>query len=186
MQLINKNKLSDNVLVHTCCAPCAAYCFESLEEKGYKITGYFYNPNIHPESEYNKRLEELKRYCGEKGFELILEEDPPEKWFNKIKGYEQEKERGKRCEICFYMRLEKTALYAVNKGFNAFATVLTISPHKNSFIINETGKKIAKKYNIKFIEENFKKHDGFKKSIEISEKYGFYRQNYCGCVYSFR
>ncbi len=172
------------ILVHTCCAPCSGYCFEKLVNDGYEIAGYFYNPNIHPEPEYKKRLGELARYSEQMNFQVLIEEEPPELWFDAIKGLEQEKEGGKRCEACFKVRLEKTALFAKKNGFDGFTTVLTISPHKNSAVINQIGKKIAKKYEIGFLEENFKKHDGFKKSLELSDKYGFYRQNYCGCVYS--
>ena len=175
---------SKKLLVHVCCAPCATYSFEKLINDGYEITGYFYNPNIHPEPEYNRRLEGLIDFAGIKNYRVITENEPPDLWFNLVKGFEQEREGGKRCEICFKMRLEKTALFAKKNGFDGFTTVLTISPHKNTAVINRIGKDLAGKYGITFVEENFKKQDGFKKSCELSDKYGLYRQNYCGCVYS--
>ncbi len=178
---IQKN---DTVLVHVCCAPCMSYSFEKLIMNQYKPAGYFYNPNIHPRREYDKRLNELLNFAGIKDYNIIIEDEHPQVWFDKVKGHENDKEGGTRCEICFKMRLEKTALYAKQNNFAAFTTVLTISPHKNSSVINGIGKNISEKYGIEFIEENFKKQDGFKKSLELSKKYGFYRQNYCGCVYS--
>lgn len=168
--------------MHTCCAPCAPYCFEKLAGEGYEVTGFFYNPNIHPESEYEKRKNELKKL----NYKVIIEEDPTKVWFDEIKGLEKEKEGGKRCEVCFWLRLEKAAIYAKENGFDAFTTVLTVSPHKNSKLINSIGKDIEKKYHIDFIEDNFKKNDGFKKTMVLSRQYGFYRQAYCGCVYSIR
>lgn len=180
-----EDKKAKKLLVQVCCAPCSSYSFEKLINDGYEVTGYFYNPNIHPELEYKRRLEELIKFAGIKKYPLIIEEDPHEFWFHRIKGLEKEKEGGKRCEECFKMRLEKTAFYAMQNGFDCFTTVLTISPHKNSSKINQIGKNIAEKYNIAFLEENFKKKDGFKKSIKLSEEYGFYRQSYCGCIYSF-
>lgn len=172
------------ILVHTCCAPCSTYSFEKLINDAYDITGYFYNPNLHPESEHDKRLDELVKYAEKRKYSLITEIEPASVWFDSVKGFEQDKEGGKRCESCFEMRLEKTALFAKHNGFDGFTTVLTISPHKNSSVINEIGKKIAEKHGIIFIEENFKKKEGFKKSLKLSDEYGLYRQNYCGCVYS--
>ncbi len=175
---------SQNILIHACCAPCTAYCAEKLETDGYKVSVYFYNPNIHPESEYKLRFEELIKFAENKNYRVIEDNEPAERWFKAVKGLENEKEGKKRCEVCFELRLEKTAMFAKQNSFDGFTTVLTVSPHKNSFLINQTGKKIAEKYNIAFIERNFKKQDGFKKSLELSGKYGFYRQNYCGCIYS--
>ncbi len=186
MQDCSENLNPENILIHVCCAPCAAYCIEKLQQDGYTPAIYFYNPNIHPEAEYKKRLEELARFAECKDLPLHIEEDPTEIWLDLVKGLENEKEGGKRCKTCFDMRLEKTAQFAKQKGFDGFTTVLTVSPHKNSSLINKIGKDIAENISIKFLEENFKKQDGFKKSLELSEKYGFYRQSYCGCVYSIR
>ena len=174
----------ENILVHVCCAPCATYCFEKLVNDGYKVTGYFYNPNIHPESEYNKRLDALVKFMNIKNYKLIIENESSDVWFDAVKGLEERTENGKRCEVCFRMRLEKTAFYAKEKKFDGFTTVLTVSPHKNSILINKTGKNIADKHGIDFIEENFKKKNGFKRSMELSDIYNLYRQNYCGCIYS--
>ena len=171
-----------NILVHTCCATCGVYCLEKLASEGWNVTGYFYNPNIHPESEYEKRKNELAKL----NFNIIIADEPPQNWFDAVKGYEEEKEGGKRCEICFRLRLEQTALYAKENGFKAFTTVLTVSPHKNSSIINEIGTELAQKYQITFLEENFKKNDGFKKTIDLAKIHNFYRQNYCGCEYSMK
>lgn len=174
------------LLVHTCCAPCGAYSFEKLKEDGFNPVSFFYNPNIFPSDEYERRLNELLRFSEKNGDEVIIEKNGFEDWQQKIKGFEKEKEGGKRCEICFIHRLEKTALKAQELGFDAFTTTLTISPYKNSEVINKVGNSISKRLDIKFLEEDFKKNDGFKKTMELSKKYGFYRQNYCGCSYSFR
>lgn len=174
--------MKDKALVHACCAPCATYCFEKLTSDGWDVTGYFYNPNIHPEKEYNIRKNELFRLYSN----VILEEDSVEVWHDSVKGFDQEKEGGKRCEICFKLRLEKAAIYAKDNGYDAFTTVLTVSPHKNSTVINQIGLKLAEKYGIRFIEEDFKKNNGFKRAMELSKQYDLYRQSYCGCVYSIR
>lgn len=179
-----QNNSEKNVLVHACCAPCAAYSFEKLADNSINPVGFFYNPNIHPQDEYKRRLEELIKFMDVKKYRLIIEEDSEKSWFKAVKGFETEKEGGKRCEICFRFRLEKTAVFAKENNFDGFTTVLTISPHKNSKIINQIGKELEKKHNIYFLEENFKKNEGFKKSLELSKQYNLYRQNYCGCVFS--
>ncbi|HSA06607.1 MAG TPA: epoxyqueuosine reductase QueH [Candidatus Gastranaerophilales bacterium] len=178
------NIKENSLLVHVCCAPCASYSFEKLINSGYDITGYFFNPNIQPEFEYNKRLNDLIKFADIKKYKIIVEKEDTDSWNRAVKGLEDEREGGKRCEVCFKLRLEKTALFAKQNGYEGFTTVLTISPHKNSEKINKIGAEIAQKYDIKFIEENFKKQHGFKKSLELAEKYNLYRQNYCGCIYS--
>ncbi len=170
------------ILVHTCCAPCAAYCFEKLSSEGYEVTGFFYNPNIHPESEYEKRKAELSKL----DYNIIILDESPQVWHEAVKGFEREPEGGGRCGICFDLRLDKTAVYAKENGFDFFTTVLTVSPHKNSAVINQIGKELEKKHKIEFLEENFKKREGFRRTMEFSKEHGFYKQNYCGCVYSFR
>ena len=172
------------LLVHTCCAPCATYSFEKLISDKIFPVGFFYNPNIHPEDEYKRRLEELVRYTDCKKYPLIVQEDPSEIWFDAVKGLEQAEEGGSRCKICFRLRLEKTAVYAKENNFDGFTTVLTISPHKNSAIINKFGKELSEKYDICFLEENFKKNEGFKRSLVLSKNYNLYRQSYCGCKFS--
>jgi len=176
----------EKILVHACCAPCASYSVEKLISEGFSPVIYFYNPNIFPVEEFQKRKEELVKFCETKGYELVLGEEDFESWDFAVKGLEDEKEGGKRCLACFQFRLEKTARLAKEKGYRGFTTVLTISPHKNSEAIIRIGKEIASECEIDFIEENFKKNDGFKKSLELSEEYGFYRQNYCGCRFSIR
>jgi hypothetical protein len=172
------------LLVHTCCAPCATYSFEKLFQDGFFPVSFFYNPNIHPENEYKRRLDELIKFTDVKKYPLIIQEDLTEIWFKAVQGFEEEKEGGSRCEICFRLRLEKTAIYAKENSFVGFTTVLTISPHKNSAIINQIGKELSKKHDVPFLEENFKKNEGFKKSLEFSKEYNLYRQSYCGCVFS--
>jgi len=175
-----------NILAHVCCAPCSTYSFEKLISGGFAPVGFFYNPNIHPEEEYNRRLEELVKFAEFKNYPLIVQEDSSEIWFEAVKGLEEEKEGGSRCERCFRLRLEKTAIYAKENNFDGFTTVLTISPHKNSAVINQIGKELSEKFGIYFLEENFKKNEGFKKSLELSKEYNLYRQSYCGCVFSHR
>jgi len=175
-----------NLLVHTCCAPCSAYVFEKLISEGFEPEGFFYNPNIQPIDEYKRRLFELMTFAGLKKYKIIIHEESEEKWFKAVEGHEQEKEGGSRCEICFRLRLEETAKFASQNNYDGFTTVLTISPHKNSALINRIGKELEDKYKIYFPEADFKKNDGFKKSLEISQKYGLYRQNYCGCKFSIR
>jgi len=173
------------VLLHCCCAVCASYPYELLHSLGYDIVFYFYNPNIYPNEEYQRRLEELKKFSKLKDVELIIENDCYENWLNNVKGYENEPEKGKRCEICFQKRLEKTAQKGVEKGCDYFTTTLSVSPHKNSKQIFEVAKKLEKE-NLKFLEIDFKKQDGFKKTSDLANEYGFYRQQYCGCEFSVR
>ena len=173
------------LLVHTCCAPCATYSFEKLISDKFFPVGFFYNPNIHPTEEYKRRLEELLKFTDVKKYRLIIQEDSPELWLEAVKGLEQDKEGGSRCEICFRLRLEKTAIYARENNFDGFTTTLTISPHKNTAIINQIGRELSEKRDIFFLEENFKKNEGFKKSLELSKKYNLYRQSYCGCIFSY-
>jgi len=178
------NAIKPKLLLHTCCAPCGAFVFKCL--KNYHLTCYWYNPNIWPREEYERRKQECKKYCEKNKINFIEEEYEAQTWNDMVQGLEKEPEKGKRCDICFQMRLEKTACFAKENDFDIFATTLTISPHKNSKKINEIGNKIAKKLKIKFYEADWKKNDGFKKSCEISKQEGFYRQNYCGCQYSIR
>ncbi|MDD3594751.1 MAG: epoxyqueuosine reductase QueH [Candidatus Gastranaerophilales bacterium] len=170
------------VLLHTCCAPCCAYVAEKLQKLGCKVLLYFYNPNIFPLAEYNKRLDELKRFCKETELELILEDPDFTRWQELTKGLENELEKGKRCSICYRMRLEKTALKATELGINFFTTSLSISPHKSYPKIKEISLTLEND-NLKFLDIDFKKQDGFKNSLELSKKYNFYRQSYCGCGY---
>ena len=178
-------KPSKKLLFHICCAPDATVVVERLRTD-YEITGFFYNPNIHPKQEYQLRVKEVEKLASQMDFPLKIGPYDVDRWFSLIKGLEEEPEGGKRCEICFYTTLQATAELAANLEFDLFTTVLTVSPHKNADLINKLGKDIAEEYNVSFLPANFKKKDGFKRSIELSKKYNLYRQNYCGCVFSRR
>jgi epoxyqueuosine reductase len=145
---------------------------------------FYYNPNIYPESEYIKRLKDVKYFSESSGAELIPGDYNNECWDNYVSGLEEEPEGGKRCEKCFMFRLQKTAYEAKLRNFDYFASTMSISPHKNFKLINNIGKNLEKSYGILYLESDFKKKDGFKKTNEISKKLNFYRQNYCGCRYS--
>lgn len=174
------------ILIHSCCGPCSSYVLDYLE-KYFDITIVYYNPNIYPETEYQKRLSEQKRIIKEMFNDRIkiLNCNYDSEEFEKIsKGLESCPEGGIRCTKCFNLRLEKTARLAKQNNFDYFTTTLSVSPYKNSIILNDIGKQLEKKYNIKYLYADFKKKDGYKKSIEYSKKYNLYRQEYCGCKYS--
>ena len=173
------------LLLHSCCGPCSTQVIDVLKND-YNITIYYYNPNIDTDEEYQHRLSEQKRFCKEVGVEVLEDGYNPEEFYSKIKGLEGEKEGGARCSVCFRLRLEKTAQKAKELGFDLFGTTLTVSPHKNSIVINSIGKTVQEIVEIEFLEGNYKKQDGYKKSIEFSKKYNLYRQNYCGCEFSKR
>lgn len=189
---LNKIELSKHIptlLLHSCCAPCSSYVLEYLSNY-FEITILYYNPNISPKEEFIKRCEEEKRLIKEMPLknkvnfiEGIYDNDRYEEL---IKGKEQEKEGGSRCHICYNMRLEQTSRIAKDKNFDYFTTTLSISPYKNAKILNEIGEELAKKYNVNYLYADFKKKNGYKRSIELSKKYNLYRQNYCGCKYSKR
>ena len=177
------------LLLHSCCAPCSSYVLEYLSHY-FDITLFYYNPNISPESEFKKRTEELKRLAHEMPMDFpahaIIGEYDPREFYEAVKGLENEPEGGKRCEVCFRLRLEKAAAFAAEEGFDYFTTTLTISPLKNAEVLNRVGYEAAEKYNTVWLPSDFKKKDGYKRSIELSAEYGLYRQNYCGCIYSKR
>ena len=170
-------------LLHTCCAPCFCHPFEMLKDE-YEITAYYYNPNISPRSEYVARFNELVGYSKVRGFDVVEGEYDIRKWTAAVKDYRFLGEKTERCRICYRVRMEKTFQYAAENGFDLAGTCLSISPHKIAQWINEIGLEIQEKYGVKFFVADFKKQDGFRKSVELSHKYEFYRQNYCGCVYS--
>lgn len=176
----------NTVLLHVCCAPCGAYSLEFLKNLGYNVTLYFYNPNIYPLEEYQKRLNELKDFADKNKIPLITEKADFQHWAEITKGLEFEPEKGKRCFVCYKMRLQKTAQKAEKLGFAYFTTTLSISPHKSYEMICEISKELEKQYKTCYLDVNLKKKDGYKKSIELSKMYGFYRQNYCGCKFSVR
>ncbi len=157
-----------------------------LKDAGYSVSVYFYNPNIYPDTEYRKRLKAEQTLCGSLGVELIEEIYNPEEFYTAAKGLENEPEKGRRCTECFKLRLEKTAAYAKENGFENFTTSIVISPHKNFKLLSALGKEIAQKYNLNYLDIDFKKKDGFLKTNKISKELGLYRQNYCGCKFSLR
>ncbi len=198
MQKVNYGRLLDEkieelkksgerpkLLLHACCAPCSSHTLWLLD-RYFEITLYFCNPNIAPESEYEYRCEELKRLVREMNLniEIIDEKYNPEPFYALAKGLESLPERGERCQKCIAYRLEMTGEKAVQLGSDYFTTTLTISPHKDCTFINLCGRDISEKCGVPYLYSDFKKHEGYKHSIELSRKYNLYRQNYCGCVYS--
>ena len=179
--MIKQNK--KKVLLHICCAPCATIPIKRLQES-YEITGYFYNPNIFPVAEYEFRIAENEKYLASLSIENISGEYDQDSWYKRIRGFENEPEKGRRCEICYRVRLESTAALAKEMGIGYFTSTLSLSPHKPYEIIKRIGDEIAQKYGLIFLDENFKKKDGFKESCEMSKDYGMYRQAYCGCEFS--
>ena len=184
-----KEKNTPRLLLHACCAPCSSYCLEYLSDF-FDITVFYYNPNIAPESEYTYRTEELKRLVSEMPFKnkvsVIVGDYEPELFYETVKGLEKVPEGGSRCEKCFELRLRKSAELAKRENFDYFTTTLSISPLKSAEKLNNIGEKLAKEYGVKYLNSDFKKKDGYKRSLELSDKYGLYRQNYCGCIYSRR
>ncbi len=172
------------LLLHSCCAPCSTACLERLKDR-FRITILYYNPNIDERAEYEKRKAEQIRLLKETGWAEFLDCDHETEAFEKIaKGLEGEPERGKRCYACYALRLFKTAEAAANGGYEYFATTLTLSPHKNADWLNELGEKAGEKYNVKYLYSDFKKQGGYYRSIELSKRYGLYRQDFCGCRFS--
>ena len=180
------------ILLQSCCAPCSTAVIERLAEE-FDITILYYNPNIYPEAEYIKRKNEELKYIE------ILHETKPEinidfldcdydniTFYNAVKGLESEREGGARCAVCFKVRLEKTAVLAKENGYDVFGTTLTVSPHKNAELINAIGKSLEKEHDIMFLESNFKKQNGYKRSVELAKENNLYRQNYCGCEFALR
>lgn len=184
--LVKKNKAQnkrEKLLLHACCAPCSSYCIELLKNH-FEITIFFYNPNMDTLEEYNKRAEEQKRFCAIEGVNCIITDYDKQDFLSLVKGLENEKEGGFRCEKCFSLRLNKTAKYAKENGYDYFATTLTVSPLKNAELINKIGLQIEKEVGAKYLPTDFKKRGGYLKSVELSKEYGLYRQNYCGCEFS--
>ena len=191
------------LLLHACCCPCSSHCLEVLSQHNFEITIFFYNPNIDEKEEYMKRYEELIRFTKEADFahnvKIIDGGYDPEVFFDMAKGLEDLPERGKRCYLCYEMRLKKTFEYAKENGYDYFSTTLSISPYKNAQWLNEIGKNLEESENqslqggmnesgnnssVRFLYSDFKKKNGYKRSIELSEEYNLYRQNYCGCIFS--
>ena len=176
-----------HLLLHVCCAPCSSYVLEYLH-KYFRITVLFYNPNISPQSEYEKRVLELKRFIREAGYEneisLVEGKYEPELFFEMAKGMEDLPERGQRCYHCYEMRMKEAAIYAARLQADYFTTTLSISPHKNAAWINEIGQRLEQEYGVRHLPSDFNKKSGYLRSIALSEEYHLYRQNYCGCIFS--
>lgn len=177
------------LFLHSCCAPCSSYCLEYLS-KYFDITVFYYNPNISPGEEYEKRVEELDRLVSEMPvkhpFTFLEGRYQPEEFYRIAKGLEDVPEGGERCMRCYRLRMEEAARLAKEGGFDYFTTTLSISPLKNAEKINEIGEELAKLYGVRHLPSDFKKKNGYKRSVELSQEYGLYRQNYCGCVFSQR
>lgn len=191
-QVIDKVKLSGkkpSLLLHACCAPCASYVIEYLSDF-FDITLFYYNPNISPKSEYDFRLSELERLCAEhpkaKGIKILPCDYNAEEFFSAVKGMEDLPEGGERCRVCYSLRLEKTAEMAKQHGFDFFTTTLSISPYKNAKWLNEIGQELEAKYAVRYLFSDFKKKNGYKRSIALSAEYNLYRQDFCGCAFSKR
>ena len=178
------------LLLHACCAPCSSYCLEYLRE-AFALTVFFYNPNLTEQEEYRRRVEEEKRLIdlmngqgGSSQIEILEGRYEPERFLEAAKGLETCKEGGERCVRCFALRLGETARVAAEGGFDFFTTSLTISPLKNSALLNQIGAQEGERYGVRFLPSDFKKNNGYLRSTQLSRLYGLYRQNYCGCIYS--
>lgn len=186
---LQKEGLVPRLLLHSCCAPCSSYVLEYLSEY-FEITVFYYNPNIYPESEYTKRVLEQQTLIHQMHFRhpvtFMAGAYDKEKFYEMAKGLEDVKEGGERCFRCYELRLRETAKKAVEGKFDYFTTTLSISPLKNAQKLNEIGMKLAQEFGLSYLMSDFKKKNGYKRSVELSEKYDLYRQDYCGCVFSMR
>ena len=172
------------LLLHSCCAPCSSHCLSELSPQ-IGVTVLYYNPNLDCAEEYEKRKREQLRFLRETGLADFLDCDyAPEEYLFSVRGLEEEKEGGARCAVCFRLRLERTAREAKARGFDYFATTLTVSPLKNAKLINTIGFAVAEEVGVKYLPSDFKKRGGYLHSVKLSEKYGLYRQDYCGCAFS--
>ncbi len=190
--MVERQEAGKRLFLHSCCAPCSSYVLEYIRTY-FRITVFYYNPNISFETEYQKRVAEQKRLINaynaqETGYPIdIVEGDyEPQRFYDIAKGLEDCPEGGERCFLCYELRLRKTAELALQRGFDYFTTTLTISPLKNAAKLNEIGERLAKEYGVIWLPSDFKKRGGYQRSIELSKEYDLYRQDYCGCVFSRR
>ena len=183
MEIINSLDSKKKLLLHSCCGPCSSACIERLKDY-FDITVVYYNPNIEPKEEYEHRKGEQIRLLNEWSIKYIDSDYDNESFKDLTKHLALEKEGGRRCSVCFGIRLKYTAKKALELGFDYFTTTLTVSPHKNSELINKIGGSIGESLGIKYLYSDFKKKEGYKRSIELANAYNLYRQNYCGCLYS--
>ncbi|MDK2968580.1 MULTISPECIES: epoxyqueuosine reductase QueH [Lacrimispora] len=186
---LKERKKVPKLLIHSCCAPCSSYVLEYLSQY-FEITVYFYNPNIYPPLEYIRRVEEQERLINEMKFEhpVTLQTGvyEPEEFYRIVEGLEKEPEGGSRCFRCYELRLQEAAKVAQAGRFDYFTTTLSISPLKNADKLNEIGEKLGKEYRVSYLPSDFKKKNGYKRSVELSKEHNLYRQDYCGCVFSQR
>ena len=182
-EIASLNGERKSVLLHTCCGPCSSACIERLHND-LDVTVYYYNHNIEPKEEYLKRKETQIGLLKKLNIPYIDADYDNDNFREKVKGLETEPEGGARCPVCFKMRLDKTARVAKENNFDYFCTSLTVSPHKNSAIINLIGESVSKEVGVKYLYADFKKREGYKRSIELSREYNLYRQDYCGCLFS--
>ena len=182
-QIIQENEGKKSILLHSCCAPCSSSVLHKISEY-FDVTVVYYNPNIYPQGEYEKRKLEQIKLLNIMQIPFLDSDYNENDFLNAVVGLENEKEGGARCNKCFLIRLDETARLAKQKGFDFFGTTLTVSPHKNAEIINQIGAALADKYGIKYLFSDFKKEDGYLNSIKLSKQYNLYRQDYCGCKFS--
>ncbi len=186
-KLIEQLKSTPRLLLHSCCAPCSSYCIEYLSQF-FLITILYYNPNISPREEFEKRAAEQQRLVSEMQLKnpvsVVVDSYDPAEFYSAVKGFEHIPEGGERCFICYRLRLERTAEYAAQHGFDYFCSTLSISPLKNAAKLNEIGSELSEIYSVSHLPSDFKKRGGYLRSIQLSRQYGLYRQNYCGCVFS--
>lgn len=175
------------LLLHSCCAPCSSYCLEYLANF-FSITIFYYNPNIYPAEEYEKRVLEqqcfIQKLPTKHAVSFLLGNYETDRYYDRVKGYETVSEGGERCFRCYELRLREAAIRAQEKGFDYFTTTLSISPHKDAVKLNEIGCALSKEYTVSYLPSDFKKKNGFKRSTELAKEYDLYRQDYCGCIYS--
>jgi len=180
-----KAGLKPSLLLHVCCAPCSTQVIDLLRG-AFEITAFFYNPNISPPAEYLRRADEAGRLCKRLGVGFMAGDYDARRWSQRMRGRERDHEGGAHCSVCFRIRLANAAAVAEKRGCDYFATTLTVSPHKNARAINRIGERVARDMRVNFYPADFKKGNGFKKSCQLSRRYGLYRQDYCGCIFSLR
>ncbi len=187
MEGLKREGKRPRLLLHSCCAPCSTAVLTRLCE-GFDITVFYYNPNIDTREEHDLRAKELEGFVGDSGLALgaVIIPWEPKLFYEQVRGLEGEKEGGKRCEVCFGLRLDRTARYAAEHGYDLFTTTLTISPMKSAPLLNRIGEEAAKRTGAVFLNSDFKKRGGYLLSTQLSREYGIYRQDYCGCVFSKR
>lgn len=187
IEKLEQTKEVPRLFLHSCCAPCSSYVLEYLSEH-FAITVFYFNPNIAPEEEYRKRVEEQKRLVEQLPavypIQFLEGRYEPEEFYSRVRGLEKEPEGGARCRVCFELRLEEAARLAAEGGYDYYTTTLSISPLKNAQVLADVAIKMGEKWGVAWLPSDFKKKEGYKRSIQLSSEYDLYRQNYCGCVFS--